>query len=355
MFLACAVAAVLVTRVPRLDQVILVASAIPIAPAANVARIVTTGLLHVMFGNWVAGAVYHDLAGWIMMPMAIACLYLESRLLSSLWLRPAEAPLPPSATEDVAEAMVAAPRLRDRFAHAGFLVLAIGIVAATTVMHGMRTDRWSGPRDFRPLIARLDQIPMTIGDWEGRPEEIDSRAILAAEIEGYSLRHYENSRTGRSVSVLVVCGRPGPISVHTPDLCYASVGYQMAQAKPARCAFPADSQRAPAELLTAEFEKKLTFPPERLRIYWSWNATGTWRVPERPRLTFAPERFLYKLYVIHRTAEGLEPAEEVLFTDFLEQLLPEVEKALFERGTAPDRHLARPPGDATPEIASVPG
>ena len=52
------------------------------------------------------------------------------------------------------------------------------------------------------------------------------RTMARAGIKGCVYRRYRNPRTGESVSVLLVCGRGGPISVHTPDVCYAGAGYR---------------------------------------------------------------------------------------------------------------------------------
>ncbi len=90
-FFALAVAFALVLRRPLLDKLLLVASAIPIALLANVARITLTGVLHEMTGSEAAHVFFHDLAGWFMMLLALALLWLELLVLSRL-LVPAKAP-----------------------------------------------------------------------------------------------------------------------------------------------------------------------------------------------------------------------------------------------------------------------
>jgi exosortase len=81
-FAALAVAFAAVVRRPLLDRAILVASAAPIAVAANVVRITATGALAVWVSPRAADLVFHDLAGWLMMPMALALLWIELRFLS---------------------------------------------------------------------------------------------------------------------------------------------------------------------------------------------------------------------------------------------------------------------------------
>jgi exosortase len=84
MFLAYSTAASLVIRRPAFDRILVILSAVPIAIAANVTRIVVTGALQVTVGKELAGIVYHDLAGWLMMPLALATLWAELWLLANL-------------------------------------------------------------------------------------------------------------------------------------------------------------------------------------------------------------------------------------------------------------------------------
>lgn len=98
MFFAYASAAALVVDRPLLDRVLIVLSAAPIAVMANILRISVTGLLYVTVGGKVAQHVYHDLAGWLMMPLALGILWLELWLLAKLLPedRPDEGPLLPT-------------------------------------------------------------------------------------------------------------------------------------------------------------------------------------------------------------------------------------------------------------------
>jgi exosortase len=90
-FFALSTAVALVMRRPLWEKSLLVASAIPIALLANVTRITVTGILHELVGSDIATAFFHDLAGWLMMPLALALLGLELKLLACLLLEPAAA------------------------------------------------------------------------------------------------------------------------------------------------------------------------------------------------------------------------------------------------------------------------
>ena len=62
----------------------LVAGAIPIAVTCNVLRIAVTGVLHETVGRELADKVFHDLAGWLMMPLGLFFLWLELSFLDRL-------------------------------------------------------------------------------------------------------------------------------------------------------------------------------------------------------------------------------------------------------------------------------
>jgi len=83
-FVALSTAAALVVRRPLLDRIVLVASSIPVALVANIARITLTGILHDRVGGHAASTFYHDLAGWIMIPFALILYWFEIWILSRL-------------------------------------------------------------------------------------------------------------------------------------------------------------------------------------------------------------------------------------------------------------------------------
>jgi hypothetical protein len=208
-----------------------------------------------------------------------------------------------------------------------FLV-AITLVISSGVAHGLRTDRWGSPRDRGPLLA-LDRVPLAIGDWRGRAEAVDPRMLDSAELDGCLMRGYENTRTGESVSLFIAYGRPGPVCVHSPNICYVGAGYRPARSGPVKVPIPSGRRGAHAELRWTDFEKPGPLPAERLRIFWSWSATGDWKTPDYPRLAFGLQPSLYKLYVVRRGVDQDERAEDDRCLDFVRVLVPELEKSLF--------------------------
>lgn len=88
LFFAVCVGAAFIVRRSFAEKVFLVLSAIPIAVAANVARITLTAILYQTAGPALAQAVFHDLAGWLMMPIAVVMLWLLAGVLSLLRIFP---------------------------------------------------------------------------------------------------------------------------------------------------------------------------------------------------------------------------------------------------------------------------
>src|SRR5262249_58253429 len=74
-FFALSTGMALVVKAPLGDRLILVASSVPIALVVNVVRITITGALHETVNSRVADVFFHDVAGWLMMPLALALLW----------------------------------------------------------------------------------------------------------------------------------------------------------------------------------------------------------------------------------------------------------------------------------------
>jgi exosortase len=93
-FVALSVALVLLGDREWWENLVVLASAIPIALIVNSIRITVTGLLYQVASSEVAEMVFHDLAGWVMMPMALGMLFLEQQILSHLFVTEDLAPAP---------------------------------------------------------------------------------------------------------------------------------------------------------------------------------------------------------------------------------------------------------------------
>jgi exosortase len=90
-FVALATAVALLMRSSELWlRIAVVLSALPVAVLANVTRITVTGLLFNAAQDHLAQVVFHDVAGWLMMPLALLMLFAEVYVLKRLIIdRPA--------------------------------------------------------------------------------------------------------------------------------------------------------------------------------------------------------------------------------------------------------------------------
>jgi hypothetical protein len=206
------------------------------------------------------------------------------------------------------------------------LLTAVPLVLAYGIGAGLWTDRWGRSEAPAQAAARLRDVPLSVGPWQGRPRELDARQAERAEVSGSLLCDYVHAETGATLTVLLVCGRPGPIALHPPDVCCRGAGYIPAGAI-AHLDVPAEAVSS-ASFSVARFKKSGPIP-EPLRVFWSWSADGNWLVPANPRFQFGRAAALYKLYVIRSLPSLEEPLEKDPSQEFLRLFLPEIARSLF--------------------------
>jgi hypothetical protein len=192
--------------------------------------------------------------------------------------------------------------------------------------HGLRTDRWGASENLSSAVERLQRIPFAVGKWHGEPLQIDAAMLRRAETAGWIARKYVHPEKGE-VQLLVLCGRPGPISLHTPEVCYPGIGYALFD-KPERVGIGPDGSSRSPEFWIARFTRSGTLA-DALRIAWSWNSDGSFVAADHPRVRFAADKYLYKIYVVSRLRHFKEEWEQDGCRAFLQDLMPELEKALL--------------------------
>jgi hypothetical protein len=203
------------------------------------------------------------------------------------------------------------------------------------LVHGFWTDRWTASPALAEACKRMEQLPLQLGDWKGEALAVTPDQ-LGANVAGCIQRRYTNQRTGETVVLALVCGRAGPVSIHTPEVCYGASGYRVDPPRKERL-FEAREEEA-VVFWTADAVQTRTTETTRIRIFWGWNAGQGWQASDNPRLHFARQPVLYKLYVL-RELEGPadrprpDPCERLL-----QVLLPALKNELFaspgERSTS---------------------
>lgn len=208
------------------------------------------------------------------------------------------------------------------------VVIALGAILISGFSHALLTNRWGASEELRLASERLGRVPTTVGDWVGEAEEMDPAEFAMADIEAYRKLRFVNKVTRAEVQFLLVCGRPGPVSVHTPNICYLGAGFKMVDTQ--RETFEPLGDGQPFQVQSGLFLKEEANVPEIQRAIWTFSVNGDWKVPDNPRVTFARDAALYKLYVARPLAKKDEPLKTDPAVDLLRQMIPQLQKVLFE-------------------------
>jgi hypothetical protein len=203
------------------------------------------------------------------------------------------------------------------------LLASVAVVAALGFAHGVATDRWAPSSELVRAVDNVGAVPTGFGDWAGEDVTLEPETLTRAGIRGWTHRRYRNRRTHDSVVVLLVCGRGGPLSVHTPDVCYAGAGYQ-----PVGNLVQKEVEVGPGErhaFRVGRFARPGGVSQTQLEVYWAWSRDGReWVAPDNPRLHLARLPALYKLYVVREFLPNTRSESEDACQAFLRRAIPEL-------------------------------
>jgi Protein of unknown function (DUF3485) len=211
------------------------------------------------------------------------------------------------------------------------VLAAVALLVAYGVGEGLWTHRWMPSNEPARFAARLNNLPATVGLWEGTDELLDARQgahILQVGMTGFKLRRYVNTQTKQGLYVQVYCGPPGPTSVHTPEICQEGAGYKHVGSPKSRKEIVTEGPFPRSEFWVERFDKDGPIPDPQ-NIAYSWSATGQWHAPDSPRFAFGSHAALYKLYVIYQPPTRIDESPSDPTLEFLKVFLPELDKALF--------------------------
>lgn len=210
-------------------------------------------------------------------------------------------------------------------------IFTAGLIIGAGWFHGRIVDRWGDSHEMNQAVARLQNLKTSFGDWTSQPIEINPRHLEVAEVTGYIQRLYVNRTSGERISILLICGRPGPIAVHSPDVCYQGAGYKMGPKSIQTLAATATSR--PLEFWAARFAKDQD--PTSLHILWSWSDGGRWIAPDNPRLVFYRSKVLYKLYIVHETKSHDGPVVDEAIQSFVIDFFPALQQMMSDNSATP--------------------
>jgi len=111
-FIALSAAIVMLSQTNWLESGVILASSVPIALLVNAIRITLTGVMYTISPD-LADKLFHDWAGYFMMPLALGLLYLEQWLFARLVVAPAPATMSLPAMLTARAPVRRPPRRRD--------------------------------------------------------------------------------------------------------------------------------------------------------------------------------------------------------------------------------------------------
>ncbi len=208
------------------------------------------------------------------------------------------------------------------------VVLAAAVTVLSGVLQGRLRNRWGPSAGTLAAAKKLKQMPSQFGDWRLQSSgKLDETALSQLAPAGYLVSNYENQVTGELVSVTLLLGPPGPISVHTPEVCFSSRNYQSQGERQLVAIRRADG--SDDELWTLDY-KAGNIRGDLLRMYYGWSAGSRWSATKDPRFFFAGQPYLYKIQL----SCGLPAAAGGQSSDpcrkFLEDFLPVARKCMIE-------------------------
>jgi hypothetical protein len=197
------------------------------------------------------------------------------------------------------------------------------MIAGSANYDGRFSDEAAAKAEAMAQAAEhLSLLPLQIGPWQGDERPVaDEEAMRRGGAVRYLYRTYKLAAADETINVLLLCGKPGPLSVHTPEVCTAGVNYA---ADPNQRKW---SPAADAEFTWQTFSSRVDGRPN-LEIAWAWSTDGRWLSPQVPRLTFGLEPFLYKLYLVRSCNRESAPSPSM--NRLLADLVPAMRNSVFD-------------------------
>lgn len=205
-----------------------------------------------------------------------------------------------------------------------WLIIAFALIIGGGVVQGIQSERWGTSKSVIEAAERLQAIPTTFSDWQSEEVEMSERELEIAEAVGNFSRRYKNEATGESVSVMILCGKPGPISVHPPTVCFIGAGWGLV-GTPEQTGFSFSD----ATFWQGKFTRRTQGRQVNMNTIWAWNSDGRWLARENPRIETAGNPFLYKMYISTVDLQLNDGTRSETTQSFCEEFLPIVDQVLF--------------------------
>lgn len=221
------------------------------------------------------------------------------------------------------------------------VALLVVITCATGLLQGKMTNRFGMPEDMQEGAERLAKLKQflekkkTFGE-RGQWRMVNSGKMSNLVVETLECQEYLNASfvntevPNLQINGFIIIGPPGPIAVHTPEICYSSKDYNITDERERVRIFPKGPQTDEFWGLTMRSNQ---VDADILRVYYGWANYGPWTAPDVPRITYGGGSKLYKMQLAVRLPPDANMEKGDACQQFLQAFLPVVNSALFESET----------------------
>lgn len=218
--------------------------------------------------------------------------------------------------------------------------LLIVITLATGLLQGKMTNRFGIPEDMNESAERLANLKKILekqpfgarGQWRmTNDSKMTDLVVETLECREYINASFVNSEVpGLQVNGFIILGPPGPVAVHTPEICYSSKNHEITDERERVKIFPKGPQEDEFWGLSM---RSRDVNEDMLRIYYAWTVDGPWTAPDIPRITYGGGSKLFKMQLAVKLPPDVNLEKTDACQQFLQAFLPVVNSQLFGSAT----------------------
>lgn len=207
-------------------------------------------------------------------------------------------------------------------------ILAIVLLALSAgvryQMEAAVAQRISSTR-FSPFA--LSEIPLDLGPWKGKEDELDPYIAQKTGSTDYIMRRYTNDQTGTILDVLMLYGPAAAMGYHSPLACYPNAGFSLVGGGDMRpITFDFESKPKSVSFRHLVYKRGEGGIAERQQVYYVWRYSDTYAVDLGQPSMFGRLPGMFKIQVSRNlatteTADGRANSNNPC-EDFLTRLMP---------------------------------
>ncbi|HEY2785846.1 MAG TPA: exosortase-associated EpsI family protein [Fimbriiglobus sp.] len=211
-------------------------------------------------------------------------------------------------------------------ARIGMILAAVVMLAAAGTLEVLRSGKRADAATVRRVQDCLNAVSSRpVGDWKGEDVPYDQKLLDRAEAQAHLSRRYRQAFTDETVDVLILAGNPRALGAHDPTVCFAGIGYKQ-EADEQRRTVSSDANAKQSSFWAARFRTD-DIPPAAIELFWAWGTEGDWSAVSNPRLEYANEPLILKIYVSRPLNQFGRSGDRNLTEKFLSEFLPQVREA----------------------------